>query len=368
MTFVSGLELCRRFHGELVGPAIRARFPGLAYAAARLDSGSELFGLDSRRSMDHDWGPRLQVYLDRGDMALAPAVTAAVDAALPAEFLGLPTRFVGHPASGLGVLAPGGDRHGVTVAEVGGWLLDALGFDPREGVGTADWLAVPTQRLAEFTGGAVFHDGLPGAALSAARTALRWYPTDVWRYVLAAQWARIGQEEHLVGRCAEVGDDLGSTILAARVARDLMRLFLLLERRYPPYGKWLGSQFARLPGVAPAVAALTGAVRAADWPRRERALGAALTLAAERTNALGLAEPVEASVRPFHRRPFLVLGAERFAAGLRAAIGDPELAARPPVGAVDQFVDSTEVTTRADRARRIAGAVLSGPRPDPNDR
>ncbi|MFB9236350.1 DUF4037 domain-containing protein [Plantactinospora siamensis] len=358
MTFVPGLELCQRFHDELVGPVLRDRFPRLAYAAARLDSGSELFGLDSPRSMDHDWGPRLQIYLDRADAGLAPAVTAAVDAALPAEFLGLPTRFVGHPDTGLGVLAPGGQRHGVTAVELGRWLVAALGFDPRDGIGVADWLAVPTQRLAEFTGGAVFHDGLPGAGLSGARAALSWYPDDVWRYVLAAQWARIGQEEHLAGRCAEVDDELGSTVLAARLARDLMRLFMLLERRYPPYGKWLGSQFARLPGIAPATAALTGAVRATDWPRRERALGAALSLAAERTNATGLAAPADPTVRPFHRRPFLVLGADRFVAALRAAITDPALRDRPPVGAIDQFVDSTEVTADAARSRRVAAAVL----------
>ncbi|HWD74857.1 MAG TPA: DUF4037 domain-containing protein, partial [Solirubrobacteraceae bacterium] len=47
------------------------------------------------------------------------------------------------------------------------------------------------------------------------------------------------------GRCAEAGDELGSAVVTARLARDLMRLCLLMRRRYPPYSKWLGTAFAR---------------------------------------------------------------------------------------------------------------------------
>lgn len=359
MSFVPGLVLCRRFHDELIGPIIRDRFPGLRYAAARLDSGSELLGLDTPRSTDHDWGPRLQIFLAPGDAGLARAIEAAVDAELPASFLGYPTRFARHSDSGLGVLSAEGDRHGVRVTELGRWFDDALGFDPRRGVGADDWLGTPTQRLAEVTGGGVFHDGLD-ADLTAARTTLAWYPEDVWRVVLAAQWGRIAQEEHLVGRCIEVGDELGSLVLVGRIARDLMRLFLLLHRRYPPYGKWLGSLFARLPGVAPAAEALTSALRVGRWEDRQAQLSRALTLAAARTNETGLAAPLDPEVRPFHRRPFLVLDAGRFAAILSAGITDPGLRDRALVGAVDQFVDSTDVLAHADRARRISRAVLPG--------
>ncbi|MCA1647887.1 MAG: DUF4037 domain-containing protein [Chloroflexi bacterium] len=38
----------------------------------------------------------------------------------------------------------------------------------------------------------MFHD-TPGQ-LTRARTALAYYPYDVWLYLLAAQWARIGQQ------------------------------------------------------------------------------------------------------------------------------------------------------------------------------
>jgi hypothetical protein len=40
-----------------------------------------------------------------------------------------------------------------------------------------------------------------------------------------------------------------------------------------------------------------------------------------------------------------VLDAARFATALSARVADPELAGRPPVGAVDQFTDNTDALT-----------------------
>ncbi|MFY1584629.1 DUF4037 domain-containing protein [Micromonospora sp. WMMD734] len=354
MDFVPGLVLCRRFHDEVVGPLLAQRLPGLRYSAGLLDGGSELLGRDTERSTDHDWGPRAQVFL--ADAAEVGSVRAAL-ADLPSRFLGRPTRFLSWPTARLGVPDVAGDRSGVQVFPWRDWLRDRLGFDPAVAVTTADWLTLPTQRLAEVTGGAVFHDGLPGGAVGAVRAALAWYPDDVWRHVLAAGWTRVGQAEHLVGRCAEVGDALGSRLVAARVARDLMRLGLLARRRWPPYDKWLGSVFAALPDAAPVVAALADALGPGDWPHRQAGLVRALETVAGWTNDTGLAGPVDVAARPFHGRPFLVLDAPRLATALRAAIVDPALRDRPLVGAVDQYVDGVDVLTHAERVRRVGVAV-----------
>ncbi|SCL72692.1 DUF4037 domain-containing protein [Micromonospora peucetia] len=354
MTFVAGLTLARRFHDEALAPILRRRLPGLRYAAGLLDGGSELLGLDTSRSTDHDWGPRGQLFVAASDAAWIPHLRAVLDADLPAEFLGWPARFTGEGR--LGVADRAGSRHGVTIHELGGWWRDRLGFDPAAGVSTADWLATPTQRLAEVTGGEVFHDGL-GGALSGARATLAWYPDDVWRHVLAAAWTRVAQAEHLPGRCAETGDDLGSRVVTAGLARDLMRLGLLLHRHWPPYDKWLGTLFARLPGAAPLVASLADALGPGDWPSREDGLVRALEALAAWTDDTRLAAPVRARPRPFHRRPFLVLDAGRIASALCAAITDPALRERPPVGAVDQYVGSVDVLTHARRVRRVAAAL-----------
>jgi hypothetical protein len=244
-------------------------------------------------------------------------------------------------------------RHGVVVAELGGWLTGHLGFDPRREVATHDWLATPTQVLAEVTAGAAFHDGL--GQLTPARQRLAWYPGDVWRYVLACQWQRISQEEPFVGRCGEVGDELGATVIAARLVRDLMRLCLLLHRVYPPYSKWLGSAFAQLPCAQH----LTPTLTAALGHDREHHLATAYEAVAAMHNATELTEPVDTSTRSFHDRPFRVLHAERFAAALIATVRDPVLRDRPLIGAIDQFVDSTDALGHRTLTRRLAGALTT---------
>jgi hypothetical protein len=351
--FVPGIELSRRFYAEVVGPLLG----GLPHSAALIGAGSEVLGFDTERSTDHDWGPRLIVFLRPADRQRhADELTATLADRLPHLFAGYPTRH-GEPA-----------RHRVVVTDLDTWFTTHLGVDPRAGLDVLDWLVTPTQLLAEATGGAVYADGL--GELIPARERLAWYPPDVWRYVLACQWWRVDQEEPFVGRTGEVGDDTGSAVLVARLVRDLMRLCLLLERRWPPYAKWLGSAFARLPAAAglnphlsTALTAGPGATPSADGrTAREVALGRALTVVAGLTNAVGLAEPVDVTLRPFHDRPFQVLGAARFTEALLAAVTDPAVRALPRVGAVDQFVDSTDVLGRPDSARAAALPLLGGVR------
>jgi Domain of unknown function (DUF4037) len=320
MPFLPGLELSARFYREVVAPLLG----DLPHAAARIGPGSEVLGFDTERSTDHDWGPRLQLFLTRPHETLAGR--------LPATFLGWPT-------------------DGVEFTDLSTWFGRHLGFDPRAGVTVSDWLGTPTQTLAEVTAGAVFHDGL--GELAPARECLAWYPTDVWRYVLASQWSRIAEEEAFVGRCGEVGDELGSAVVAARLVRDLMRLCLLIHRRYPPYGKWLGSAFARLPDASALTPVLTAALAATEWHVREHHLAAGYRYVAGLQNGLELAEPVDPATRPYYDRPYQVLGAARFAAALVTAIADAEIRRLPLIGAIDQYVDNTLVLSNVDQRRSM---------------
>jgi predicted N-acetyltransferase YhbS len=338
--FVPGLQLAREFYAEVVHPLLDGQVP---YAAGLLGPGSEVLGFDSQRSTDHDWGPRLQVFLSDRDAEQADAIGAMLAGKLPASFRGYPVTF---PVT----KEPDGPaRHRVDIAGLGAWLHGWLDFDPRHDVTRLDWLAAPTQRLAELTGGEVFHDE-PGE-LTRVRETLAWYPDDIWRYLLACQWQRIGQEEAFPGRCAEAGDQLGSAVVTARLARDLMRLCLLMHRRYPPYSKWLGTAFARLPGIDGIQASLAGAVSAADWPTREKQLCQAYEAVAALHNELGVTRPLKTHVRRYYGRPFLVIGAERFAAALGGA----------GLGAVDQFIDSTDAIGNLGFLRACMRAAVREP-------
>jgi hypothetical protein len=358
--FLPGLELSRRFYTEAVLPILRRTLAEVPHSAARLGSGSEVLGFDTERSADHEWGPRLQIFLREEDLASRGESTwRALSEQLPKSFAGWPTHFSAADGDPVGHMAEtdGPVNHRIAITSIAGWFGHELGFNPLAGITTLDWLAAPTQRLAENTGGAVFSDGL--GELAEARRRLQWYPDDLWRYALACQWQRVSQEEAFVGRAGEVGDNLGSAVVAARLVREIIRLCFLLERRWAPYSKWLGSAFGALPIAAVLEQPLHTVLGAASWPDRQAGLCAAYQIVGQAQNELALTEPVDPTVRPYHERPYLVLHAERFADALRRSIADPAVRDLPLLGTVDQVVDSTDVLRSSARNRRIIDAMLS---------
>ncbi|XVU20671.1 DUF4037 domain-containing protein [Actinoplanes sp. CA-054009] len=343
--FLPGLTLARHLYFEAVRPLLG----DLPHAAARLGPGSDVLGYDTARSTDHDWGPRLELFVDDpGDLHHMLARR------LPKHVRGWPTHFTPPGARVRTMTDTDGDvDHYIRIQSFPTWCRDLLGFDPAAGAGLLDWLATPWQRLAEFTGGAVFHD--PGDVLTAARESLAWYPPDIWRHVLACQWQRISQEEAFPARAAEIGDELGARMTTARLSRDVARLILLQDRRWPPYTKWLTQA---LPGDLTA-AALLAAQRTTDPHDRENALCAALEMAALRQNDLGLSAEQPPARRPFHDRGYQVIGAERFAQALRDAITDPTVRALPPTGCADQIIDNTDVLVDPRLTRAVVAATIA---------
>ena len=299
--FVPGLELAASFYSEVIEP----RLAGLAHSAALIGTGSDVLGYDDLRSTDHGWGPRLQLFAAEHEVE---AVRRALEG-LPEEYRGWPT-VIGSDRVPL--------RKQVDVWTISGWVMSRLGVDPRPGLSSLDWLALPQQLLLEVTAGRVFHDGL--GELQPLRVSLAWYPHDVWLWLLTAQWHRIAHEEAFVGRAVEVGDDLGSRIVASRVVRDLIRLCFLQEKVYAPYSKWLGTAFAGLASAATIGPALAAALAATTYPERESALVEAYQAVADRHNGLGITRVEEPRARLFHERPFRILGADRFADACLGAI------------------------------------------------
>jgi hypothetical protein len=355
------VELSGRLYREAVLPLLSQQFPDLVHSAALIGAGSEVLGFDTARSTDHDWGPRLQLFLGAEDLAEhGTAISELLAERLPVSIAGYPTNLVAVGDRGTRHMMPAHGRiqHGIVVAEFGDWLTGHLGFNPQDEITSFDWLATPSQALAEVTAGGVFHDGL--AQLHPVRRQLAWYPDDVWHYVLACQWQRISQEESFVGRCGEAGDELGAAVITARLARDLMRLCLLLNRVYPPYSKWLGSAFARLPDATRLTPMLTAALAATDRQDREQQLATAYETVAALHNKIGRTEPVDANTRKFHDRPYRVLHAERFAAALITTIHDPALRDLPLIGTIDQFVDNTDILSHRTRTRFLTRAGQLG--------
>jgi hypothetical protein len=65
--FLHCLDLCNSFYHEVVQPVLDSTFPSLPYGAAVIGRGSEVLGLDDEMSSDHDWGPRVMLFLNEED-------------------------------------------------------------------------------------------------------------------------------------------------------------------------------------------------------------------------------------------------------------------------------------------------------------
>ncbi len=334
--YIGGVQLCRLFYEEVICPILAATLPDLPYAAALLGPGSEVLGYDTPLSTDHDWGPRLLLFLAEHDHATYAALIAdAFRQAIPPTFHGYPTHF---QRSHEDPAAPA--IHRVEVHTTRGFFTSYLGFDPSLGMSPANWLITPQQTLLELTAGAVYHDSC--GELTALRAQLAYYPRDLWLYLMAAQWQRISQQEAFVGRAGDVGDELGSMLVTATIVRDLMRLCFFAERHYAPYSKWFGTAFTRLacgPTLQPLFKRVLLSVR---WQEREALLAQAYAAVAALHNKLGLTPPANTGVSSFYDRPYQVLHADLIAMALRAAIEDPKVRALPLYGAVDQLSDSTD--------------------------
>lgn len=352
--FIPGLELSRLFFIEAVKPAIDAGFPRIRYAAALLGPGSEVLGFDTEMSTDHEWGPRVDIFLRQEDhVRCRDALDEMLRERLPPSFRGHATSFSepqpGDDGSRLPELRVGPPiRHKVAIETPGGFFEAYLAFNAEHAIAPADWLTFPEQKLRTITSGPIFHDHI---GLESLRNRFTYYPRDVWLYLLAAAWSRVGQEEHLMGRAGSAGDEVGSAIIGARLVRDVMRLCFLMERVYAPYAKWLGTAFQTLRCAGALTPHLSEALAARSWRQREAALVGTYEIVSTMHNRLAITDALPAGARQFFGRPFQVIALRGFARAIVERIEDESvraIAARPLIGSIDQFSDNTDLVSNSE--------------------
>ena len=362
MRFVKGLDLSRAFFAQAVEPILARRWPRLPYSAALIGSGSEVIGYDDPVSTDHHWGPRVMLFLSAADHRRhADAIKALLAEALPYRFMGYSTNFSApkteaddHGVQLLEDIDAGPVNHRVEILTLAGFLRDYLGIAAEQPWSAADWLSVPQHKLLSLTGGALFRDDLN---LQAARERMSYYPRDLWLYMLACAWSRIGQDEHLAPRAGAVGDALGSALIGGRLVRSIMQLCFLQERRYAPYPKWFGTAFAELDCAAELSPILQSVQRSEDWRERQLRLCAAYEALNRQHNALQLTPLIQPALQEFHGRGFCVSNAWRYSETLLAEIHDPQVRAiadHSLIGNIDQFSDNTDLRESAQLRKRIA--------------
>ena len=349
---IKGMQLCHDFYFECVAPLIERHFPEVQYSAARMGGGSDVLGFDDHRSRDHDWGPRVELFFSSGDFeSVGKDVYEVLSYELPFTFKGFSTHFVDNYLMGDTDKYP--IIHRARTYSVDQYFTYVLGFNPANGVSEIDWLRTTEQQLRTIQSGKIFHDGL--SVLQDIKRVLKWYPDDIWYYILACQWKRLDQEEPFVARCGDVGDELGSRVMAARQVKEIMQLCFYMEKEFAPYSKWFGTAFSRLGCAQKLGPVLKKVFLQEDWKEREKILSEVYLILAEMHNNLSITEYIEPNISNFFDRPYKVPHSERFYQALIEKVQSPLLKAiKRPIGSVNQFTDSTDISCWTNAMDKIS--------------
>jgi hypothetical protein len=324
MPFLPGLTLNERYYTELVGPLLKQYDPSLRYSAGLIGYGSDVLGYDNGTSMDHNWGPRMQIFVSKADARRIEEIKVYLRTHLPGEFIGFPTHFSEKGPDGtqrMEVHRSGEVNHLIEVYVLDDYFDEFLHKDVSE-LSNPDWLRIPEQRLVELTRGRVFHDGL--GRLNEIRSGLRYYPREVKLVKLAVYWDWVSNEEAFVGRAVEFGDLLGLKMLAARMVNTMLKICFVLKETYVPYSKWFIRAFDDLGLVE--IKALALGVLTENEPARIETLVSELVMAVlALQNASAGVPRVERVISKYYNRPYKVIMAGEIVSALRAAITDEQL-------------------------------------------
>ncbi len=128
--FIPGLRLSELFYHEAVKPILEADFAGLEYSAALIGFGSEVLGFDTPQSTDHNWGPRLLLFLQDAEYPqYASLIDQSLSQKLPYAFRGYPTNFYEPGTKLLQAIANGPVKHYIWITGVGAFLKNYLGLN-----------------------------------------------------------------------------------------------------------------------------------------------------------------------------------------------------------------------------------------------
>jgi hypothetical protein len=351
--FIPGPILSESFYNEAARPILEANFPQLPHSAGILGWSSEVLGYDDLTSTDHNWGPRFQLFLSKKDYSIfAEPISKALSQRLPSEFRAYPTNFEKSGDQRAMARIDGSPiSHKVDIHTVEEYFEQYLGLKSSAELSVADWLSFSEHKLLAVTRGRVFHDGL--GSLEPLRRRFSYYPRDVWLYILAAQWEKLGEEEAFAARCAEVGDDLGSTLIAARQAKNLMSLCFMMEKKYAPYSKWFGTAFRELNCAETIGPILNRVFQSNSWVEREQHLSRAYEEVARMHNKLEITPPMPEMTK-LHGRPYQVICAARFAEEIRRLISSKEVKKlKRNIGSVNQLVDSDQKISDPELCKQL---------------
>lgn len=337
--FIKGLELCEGFFNECAKPVIDKYFPNLQYSAGLIGYGSDVLGYDDEVSRDHMWGPRFYMFLGEKDINKKDEIFKKFAESLPYEYMGYSVNFTEPDPNDCGVQHPQFINSGkvnplIFIQTFDEFLIDEIGTADLDNITLLDWLAFSEHRLLSLVSGKLFVDKLN---IKNQIDRIRFYPDAVKLYLIASQWQIISSEQAFVKRCGEVGDEIGSQIICARIAERLMRLCFLYKDAYAPYSKWFGTAFNKLDNNEDIKIKINAALKANDLTKRENNLVEAQTLVADLHNASGITDKVDYNIESYFGRDIKVIFADKFVDATVEKLKGTAFENIPLIGTMSQF-------------------------------
>ena len=353
--FIKGMQLSEMFFNEVVKQIIDTNFSDLKYSAGLIGSGSEVLGFDTERSTDHNWGPRVMIFVEEKDFTKKDKISKVFSKQLPAIFRGYSTHFGNPNEEGNQVLSKikKGQliNHRVEIFTIKSFFEDYLKVDPNNDLNIFDWLTFSEQKLRTIQSGKIFYDQIE---LTNLKSKFEYYPEDMWFFLLASEWTKIGQEEAFVGRCGDVNDELGSKIIATRLVQSIMRLCFLMEKEYAPYSKWFGTAFAKLKSAKKLIPIFHKIISSENWQKREKYLSKAYEVVASMHNELKITKQLPTKVTEFHDRPYLVIHGDVFAEKIKKQIKNKDiLHIKLNIGSVNQITNTVDLLEDSELSQRM---------------
>ncbi len=246
---MKGLALCEKFYRDCVAPILVERCPflGQRYTAALIGWGSDVTGNDDEISRDHEWGPRLLLFVPDALQDCIEETSRMLNRWIPPRFEGFHTHWRLNREIGSLVPSETGAVN-IQISTCDDYLRRTIGVTvPQTDL---DWLLIPENKLFELTSGEIFYDfeDMLENRLTPFR---RYYPADVWKYRVAYLWQRLGWNYDLIGLNLLRGEILSAYVALNRVVAPLIQLTSALHRSYAPcYAKWVGRELGKLSPAA----------------------------------------------------------------------------------------------------------------------
>lgn len=229
---MNGIQLSEKLFTDIVYPVLVDKFYDSIndISVALLGEGSEVLGYDDEISQDHNFCPRMIIFVkDKKYPQIVSELRQEIISSSPEEFFGFK-------------LLNSHYCKFIEVVPLEKYFLDHLHIDDFPST-NKDWLKLDEQKLVEITSGKIFFD--PQQKLQNTINRFNYYPEDVRLYLLSICFSRlseVGGIERAIRRQDIIATDMYRTFFSYFIIKTLH----LYKGKYCPYCKWMGKNLETL--------------------------------------------------------------------------------------------------------------------------